>query len=140
MITITTPPLGSYRVTKKLTRILTDTLAAHDLTPGEPVTLNFRSSDYNPVTGGYQPVEVRLHADGSLDYITEFMFDGCDEYADLGKQLDFDFSGYAFGQGFMGQLRYTIAEHGKGLFRTWQANFCHYYAQGVYDQISVTNN
>lgn len=139
MNTITAPMMSSYRVTKKLATIITDTITASGQDTSNGATINFANSDYQP-GNGYHPVEIRVHASGELDYITDFSYVGLGQDVELIKELDFDFTNCAFGQSFMGQLRYTIAHQARGIYRTWQANFCDYHRHGAYDQITVTPN
>lgn len=93
-----------------------------------PVVVSFRDKDYSPETGGYHPVEVRVRADGTISYITDFSYCG-GPFPELVKELDFDFSVGAFGH--MGR-DFPLAE-GKSLFRVFQKNFVAYHAWGVFE-------
>ena len=90
--------------------------------------LNFRDPDYSSESGGYHPVEIRLDEHGRIQYLTDFAYVGDGHYAELAKELDFDFAHNVFQQ--MGR-DYPIRQ-GAGLFKIWQANFCDYYLHKVY--------
>lgn len=90
--------------------------------------LNFRDPDYSAEHGGYHPVEVLVLPTGVLAYVTDFAYVGCPPYAELTKELDFDFSYGLFGQ--MGR-DYPLQE-GRELFRLFQQNFVSYYQSGVF--------
>ena len=96
--------------------------------PGIGCVLTFKDPSYCPEQGGYHPVEIALNGDGSLCYITDFAYVGCPPYAELAKEVDFDFD--------CGLLQhfgheYPIAQ-GAELFELWQSNFISYYRSGVY--------
>lgn len=92
------------------------------------VILNFRDPGYSPERGGYHPVEIAIDRKGMILYITDFSFVGRPPYAELAKELDFDFSQQLFGH--MGQ-DYPLSE-GREIFQLWQSNFVAYYRSGVY--------
>ena len=96
---------------------------------GEGLIFNFRDPEYSAETGGYHPVEIAMDAEGKLLYITDFAYHGDGHYAELCKELDFDFSYGLFQQ--MGR-DYPLHE-GAELFSIWQANFCAYYQAGVFE-------
>ncbi len=93
------------------------------------VILNFKDPNYSAETGGYHPVEIAIDATGKLLYITDFAYYGDGHYAELGKELDFDFSYNLFQQ--MGR-DYPLKE-GSELFDIWQCNFCEYVKWGVFE-------
>jgi len=62
------------------------------------------------------------------------MYYGSGPWAELGKDLDFDFSLGLFQQ----QGQDHPIERGRSMFRLWSQNFCDYYAMGVYT-VSITN-
>ncbi len=58
------------------------------------LTFNFRNPGYSAEQGGVHPVEIRLirGLDGWLfDYVTDFSYQGLGQYAELCKELDFNF-------------------------------------------------
>jgi hypothetical protein len=91
------------------------------------VIINFRDPDYSADKGGYHPVEVMINADGIIQYITDFAYVG--GQGELVKELDFDLNQKIFQQ--MGR-DYPI-EHGRGLYRIFQSNFCSYYESGAFE-------
>lgn len=100
--------------------------AGADLRQG--VILSFRDPDYSPETGGYHPVEIAIDRKGILVYVTDFAFVGRPPFAELAKEIDFDFSLSAFQhQGVEFPL-----QRGRRLFQLWQRNFVSYYRSGVY--------
>lgn len=56
------------------------------------VILNFRDPGYSPETGGFHPVEISISKLGRILYITDFSYVGPPPFAELAKELDFDFS------------------------------------------------
>jgi hypothetical protein len=55
------------------------------------VILNFRDPDYDQESGGFHPVEIAICVDGKIHYITDFFYVGMPPFAELVKELDFDF-------------------------------------------------
>lgn len=92
------------------------------------VILNFRDPSYSPETGGYHPVEIAIDRKGIILYITDFAYVGRAHFAELAKEIDFDFGHEAF-QHF--GREFTLP-HGRKLFQLWQRNFVSYYRSGVY--------
>jgi len=92
------------------------------------VTVNYRDPDYSVETGGFHPVEIRINQ-GRLDYITDFSFYGSGHYAELGKEIDFDFEQRIFEH--MGQA--FSLEAGRELFVIWQGNFISYLKMELFD-------
>lgn len=90
--------------------------------------LNFRDPEYSPETGGFHPVEIAIDRKGIIRYITDFSFVGRPPFAELAKELDFDFGLKLFGH--MG-TDFPLHE-GRQLFVLWQKNFISYYRGGVY--------
>ncbi|MGB5830965.1 MAG: DUF2787 family protein [Thiohalocapsa sp.] len=109
--------------------ILDAVIDAHPTTPAEGgMCLHFRDPDYGPEHGGYHPVEIAIAADGTLLYVTDFAYVGQAPFAELAKELDFD-----FGAGlFQAMGRVFALEQGDALFQVWQQNFCAYYHGGVF--------
>lgn len=97
-----------------------------DLVRCTQLTFNFRNPGYSAEQGGVHPVEIRLVRgldDWLFDYVTDFSYQGIGDYAELGKELDFNFlDGEHFMQGW-GPLRLAEA---RDLFELWQHNFVAY--------------
>ena len=109
--------------------ILDAVIDAHAPTPaGDGLCLHFRDPDYGPERGGFHPVEIAIKADGTLLYVTDFAYVGQVPFAELAKELDFDFGAGVFES--MGRV--FALEQGEALFQVWQQNFCAYYRSGVY--------
>jgi hypothetical protein len=115
-------------VSKKLVAIITQELEMHGTDIFTGFIINFRGPDYSAESGGYHPVEICVDANGRIQYITDFAYVGQGHYAELAKELDFDFSGGVFQQ--MGTV-FPIRQ-GAGLFKMWQSNFCSYYKWQVF--------
>jgi hypothetical protein len=90
--------------------------------------INFQDPDYDFQSGGYHPVEIYVNAQGCIQYITDFSYIGNGQFAQLAKELNFDFAKGIFEQ--MGTV-FPI-QQGAGLFRLWQANFCAYHKAQVF--------
>jgi Protein of unknown function (DUF2787) len=116
-------------ISKKLVSILTTEIEKSGIDTSTGVIINFRDPDYNSETGGYHPVEISVDALGKIQYITDFTYVGQGHYAELAKELDFDFTNAQFQQ--MG--RHFQIRDGAALYKIWQANFCHYYDWKVFD-------
>ncbi len=120
-------------VSESLVQILEDEVSHAKVSHTEPIYLNFRDPGYTAETGGFHPVEV-LITDGRIQYLTDLMYNGSGHWAELGKDLDFDFSTGLFQQ----QGQDHPIERGRSMFLLWTQNFCQYYEMGIY-QTSVTN-
>lgn len=117
-------------VSKQLVAIIDKELELHnDVDTSSGVIINFRDPDYSAESGGYHPVEICVDALGRIQYITDFAYVGDGHYAELDKELDFDFSYGKFQQ--MGR-EYPI-QQGASLFKIWQSNFCSYYQSQVFE-------
>jgi len=112
-------------VSSKLTDLIRDALKGKDFTNKTSVTLNFRDPDYSAEKGGYHPVEIMLKIKGDewhILYITDFCYAGIGPYAELVKDLDFD-----FGAGvFQTQYGYYRIEEASDIYPVWEQNFCCY--------------
>lgn len=118
-------------VTNKLTDIIKDALKGKDLTGKTSVTINFRDPDYSAETGGYHPVEMMLKRQGDewhFQYITDFCYVGIGPYAELVKDLDFDFGAGVF-QTTYGYFR---IEEASEIYPDWENNFCCYFRNEVF--------
>ena len=102
-------------------------MSAHNES-GAGVVINFRDPDYSAESGGYHPVEIAINAGGQIQYITDFSYVGQPPYAELDKELDFDFS-----SGLLYQLgQYRPIERALYLYPLWEQNFLAYYEAQVY--------
>ena len=105
------------------------------------ITVNFRDSSYNTEAGGYHPVEISLQKDFSEErwtvlYITDFCYYGY-PYAELVKDLDFDFSLETLFTAYT-QPRPITHTSVKDIYRLWQYNFLSYLEYGAFDEIKVS--
>lgn len=121
--------LPSMIISKELIDILEKLTEKISSENNEYVILNFRDPGYSAEDGGYHPVEIGINAAGEVQYITDFSYVGQGGYAELTKELDFDFSLSLFQQ--MGR-DYPL-EQGAGLFKIFQSNFCSYYHSDVFE-------
>lgn len=108
--------------------LLNDEIKKAGIPPTQAVILNFRDPDYSSERGGYHPVEISITKQGIIQYVTDFAYVGRPPYAELAKEIDFDFS--------LGILQHFGREfpivHGRALFALWQRNFVSYYRSGVF--------
>jgi len=116
------------KISQQLVAIISQEIEASNVDTSDGVILNFRDPDYSAESGGYHPVEICVNAEGRIQYITDFAYFGQGPYAELDKELDFDFSYGRFQQ--MGR-EYPIKQ-GASLFKIWQSNFCSYYRSQVF--------
>ncbi len=102
------------------------------------VTLNFKDPSYSATTGGFHPVEIRLTRRGDdwhQAYVTDFAYVGIGDYAELAKELDFDFNGDHFSHALIGEMPSADVSE---WFTLWQDNFLSYHSLGVYNlQLSL---
>jgi len=111
-------------VSKRLTAALTEELGDTSVSTSA-ITLNFRDPSYSAETGGFHPVEIRLERRGDafdIIYITDFAYIGIGPFAELVKELDFDFQSGVF-QNLHGIFP---IETGYDIYRIWEGNFLHY--------------
>ena len=126
-------------VSSQFTVCLTDLLNTHHPTwrQARAVTMNFRDPSYGPGSGGFHPVEIRLQRRGnlwSLVYMTDFSYVGMGDYAELAKEVDFDFSSL---EGLVAHVHAVpLSELGE-FYEMWEGNFLTYLSLGVY-AITVT--
>ena len=114
-----------FPVSPALLQMLNATLTRYP--SSDSLILNYRDPGYSATTGGFHPVEIHIE-DNAIQYITDFAYRGQGDFAELDKELDFDFAAGVFQQ--MGRC-YPIAD-GRALFAAWQGNFCAYYEWGVF--------
>lgn len=105
------------------------------------ITINFRDSSYSCDEGGYHPVEISMQKDAETDhwgilYITDFSYYG-HPYAELVKDLDFDFSTKTFLAAYC-QPRGITTQSVKEIYQLWEHNFLSYLEYEAFDQIKVS--
>lgn len=111
-------------VSQRFTAALTEELGDVSVSTSA-ITLNFRDPSYSADTGGFHPVEIRLERKGDafdIIYITDFAYIGIGPFAELVKELDFDFQSGVF-QNLHGIFP---IETGYDIYRIWEGNFLHY--------------
>lgn len=121
-------------VSQKLIALLQCQLDKSEVDQSTGVTFNFRDPDYSAESGGYHPVEISVDGQGRIQYITDFAYYGSGPFAELDKEIDFDF-GYRV---FQHMGREFPIERGASLFRLWQSNFCSYVERQVFE-VTVTS-
>ncbi|MCC2606809.1 DUF2787 family protein [Planctobacterium marinum] len=117
----------AWPVSKRLADAITELLTQHEVT-GDSVTINFRDPNYSAEEGGFHPVEIRLEQRGDdwhFCYITDFTYVGIGPYAELAKDLDFDFQAGIF-QTLFGVFP---IEQGREMYQIWEGNFLHYWQE-----------
>ena len=111
--------------------------AIHEHPTASAIILSFRDPSYSPEQGGYHPVEIRLEhrqACWQLAYITDFAYFGPPGFAELEKDVDFDFNA---GVGFLPWLGERPLADFTDLYLCWEENFLTYCQREVY-QLNVT--
>ena len=114
---------------------LTELLNTHKPTwqKAHAVTMNFRDPSYGPESGGFHPVEIRLQRRGnlwSLVYMTDFSYVGMGDYAELAKEVDFDFSSQ---EGLVAHVHIVPLSELREFYEMWESNFLSYLSLGVYN-------
>ena len=105
-----------------------------NLEPLTALTFRFNDPNYSATQGGYHPVEIRLvrGLNGWLfDTITDFSYQGYGDWAELDKELDFDFLSPEFTHIYLGVLEHDDAIE---LYQQWESNFwlyCQMFSFGV---------
>lgn len=122
-----------YPIGREFISILEKELTKASTPDGVAITVNFRDPEYCAKRGGFHPVEIRLEADRTLSYITDFCYLGHPPYSELAKEIDFDFGQKTF-QHFH---RTAPIEKGAELWGIWCSNFCSYSHMGIYE-VTVT--
>lgn len=113
------------------------TLLNEKQTDAESVTINFRDPTYSPESGGFHPVEIRLERQGNkwhFCYITDFAYVGSGPYAELSKELDFDFQSGVF-QNLFGVFP---IEQATDMYKIWEGNFLYYWLEMSVFETSVS--
>ena len=112
-------------VSKRFAKALVDLLVQHRVSQPS-VTINFRDPNYSAENGGFHPVEIRLEKRNNawhFCYVTDFAYIGNGLYAELAKDLDFDFQAGVF-QNLFGVFP---IEQATDLYQIWEGNFLHYW-------------
>lgn len=116
-------------VSKKLVAIIQREFEKSNIDRLAGFIITFRDPDYSIESGGYHPVEIAVDKQGCIQYITDFAYFGSGPFAELDREIDFDFSRRVFQH--MG--REFPIEQGASLFCIWQANFCEYVERQVFE-------
>lgn len=121
---------------------------AYQQTPPSPpedpifaITVVFRDPGYDPLLGGYHPVEIRLgRVDGityRIGYVSDFSYVESGEKRALMREIDFEFGAQ------LCVLRYlppiALCRVGE-FFERYLTNFISYYRNGVYDVEVIWEN
>lgn len=118
-----------FHLSSKFIKILEDEIQRAGNSGNDHVTLNFRDPTYSAEDGGYHPVEIRIDASGVIQYVTDFSYAGIGPYAELVKEIDFD-----FGLGLFQHFGREFAlQKGKELFAIWCNNFVSYYRMEIFE-------
>lgn len=126
-------PSSPLPVSAALIQLLEAILAQSGNFESSAVTLNFRDSTYSADKGGFHPVEIRIESTGEIAYITDFAYVGRPPFAELAKEIDFDFS-----LGLFQHFGRDFPTHdGYELYAIWEGNFLDYYNMGVFT-VTVT--
>ncbi|MGJ0486645.1 MAG: DUF2787 family protein [Methylomicrobium sp.] len=116
-------------VSEKLVFIIQREFEKSNIDSSAGFILNFRDPDYSIGSCGYHPVKIAVDKQGCIQYITDFAYFGSGPFAELDREIDFDFSRRVFQH--MG--REFPIERGASLFCIWQANFCEYVERQVFE-------
>ncbi len=124
-----------YKIDTALVKQLEDEINKRDLPEGCAVTLNLRDPNYSVEAGGFHPVEIRVSAQGQIEYFTDFALVGVGQFAELATEIDFDFANGLFIH--FGNT-YPLSA-GNDLYGIWQENFTAYHSMGVFEVECVTD-
>lgn len=123
-------------VSQKFTKAITVMLNEKGMS-GDSVTINFRAPTYSAERGGFHPVEIRLEWQNNtwhLCYITDFAYVGSGPYAELTKDLDFDFQAGVF-QNLFGVFP---IEQATDMYQIWEGNFLYYWLELEAFKVSIS--
>lgn len=123
-------------VSKRFTNAIAELLTQQQIS-GDSVTINFRDTNYSAESGGFHPVEMRLEKHGDtwqFCYITDFTYVGIGPFAELAKDLDFDFQAGVF-QNLHGLFPIEVALY---IYQIWEGNFLHYWKELTPYRIELT--
>jgi len=121
-------------VSQALCNLLDSTLQAKQIDPSEHrcIVFSFLDQSYDPVLGGFHPVEIGLARQPNgwrIQYITDFSYQGYGDSAELDKELDFNLATNEFQHIYFG---YLDRDDARELYRRWERNFRSYHAMGAY--------
>ena len=125
-------------VSQKLMNLLSK-LAGNISDNTTALTFNFRDKSYSAEDGGYHPVEIRISKTlqgWQFEYITDFSYQGY-PYAELVKEVDFDFNHKVFSHLFMPDIPLSHAET-KEFYQLWEGNFISYVEMDCFDEIKIS--
>ena len=131
------PLTVSEQLKDLLSKLATDNSV--DITKERSLIFNFRDDSYDPETGGYHPVEIRLikiNDEWQFDYITDFAYVGNGYMAELVKEIDFDFSNNIGFQLYIGSTR--LSEFSE-FYISWESNFISYVKMKVFT-VKITSS
>ena len=98
------------------------------------ITLVFRDPGYDPLLGGYHPVEIRLGRVGGityrLGYLTDFSYVGSGDQVALMREVDFEFSAQLCVMRYLPPI--ALCRVGE-FFERYVTNFISYYGNNVYE-------
>lgn len=123
-------------VTQKFTKAITVILNEKGIS-GDSVTINFRDPTYSAENGGFHPVEIRMERQNNawhICYITDFAYVGSGPYAELTKDLDFDFQAGVF-QNLFGVFP---IEQATDIYQIWEGNFLYYWLELEAFKVSIS--
>ena len=129
----------SAKLFTELARVVTESTASDN---DSQIIINYRDSSYSTEAGGYHPVEIALQRERNsnrwyLLYITDFCYYGS-PYAELVKELDFDFSLEQFSSCHL-HPQSIYQSSVKEIYQLWESNFLHYLGFGAYDQVKMSS-
>ncbi|WP_181872687.1 DUF2787 family protein [Billgrantia montanilacus] len=120
---------------------------AYITTPPQPtedplfgITLVFRDPGYDPLLGGYHPVEIRLGRANEhyrLDYLTDFSYVGPADQAELQSEINFEFGVSLCVVRYLPPI--ALSRVGE-FFDLYVTNFLSYYRNGAYEVEVVWEN
>jgi hypothetical protein len=136
-------------IPESLTSLLENEIQrAYQQTPPSPpedpifaITVVFRDPGYDPLLGGYHPVEIRLgRVDGDtyrFGYLTDFSYVGRGDQVELTREIDFEFGAQLCAMRYLPPI--ALCRVGE-FFERYVANFISYYRNGVYDVEVIWEN
>lgn len=103
------------------------------------LVFNFRDQSYSPISGGWHPVEIRLVKESDLwrfDYVTDFSYQGQGDYAELAKEVDFNFGDGTAQFLFVGVVPISDMSV-SDFYQVWECNFLSYLDMGCFSEIEI---
>lgn len=123
-------------VSKRFAKAIVDLLVQHSVSQTS-VTIHFSAPNYSAENGGFHSVEIRLEKRNDawhFCYVTDFAYIGNGPYAELAKDLDFDFDAGVF-QNLFGVFS---IEQATDMYQIWEGNLLHYWQELNVFSISVS--